>query len=300
MGYADTRFLCPGRFDDSAIGRVIPPRTWETMCPDMKRLILSKLSIHELARSARTCREFREESRSRMVTERARLVAVGEETFGPTLFGGFVKCFQSGMRRLDGFPGQTVLHRRLKQLGITGESATKEEVIRRHDDIVGPSAIPYPGPDPYQAAYPPYPPYPVLEANLRGDLSGARGGPEVLIEVNQHFYNREMRLEVWVGEGAVAAAVGLLLAMFGEKTAGKSRFWQVPLSATTIRVLGEGSSSEGEALFDPLRLLAESFTSYTRLPCPNSLPTWAGDVPRRTQSGGVHVLGHLAVIWFAP
>jgi hypothetical protein len=230
-----------------------------------------------------------------------RLVALGEQTFGAGVFGGFVKSFRSGMRRLDGYPGQMVSHRRLKQLGVSlrGESSTKWEVRRRHYKAQG-----YPI-DPGEQPVP----YPLFVANLQQKprqklgrkLSSSSQGPGVLVEVLQSHYKREVRLEVWVDKGAAAAAVGLLLAMSGEgdESVRTTGFWQGSLAATTIRLLGDGSATRGDALFEHLRSRAESFTQYRPLPSPHSLPLIPVNLPRQTQNGHIHPLGHLVVIWYA-
>jgi hypothetical protein len=71
--------------------------TWDTLCSDMKELVLGKLSFHDLARAATICKELRGAYLSRAAEERANLVAVAQMTFGKHLFDIFVSALQRGL-----------------------------------------------------------------------------------------------------------------------------------------------------------------------------------------------------------
>jgi hypothetical protein len=78
---------------------------WERLCADVRPLVLRNLSLHDLARTALTCREFGQEFSRRLAEERAVLILVGEATFGKQMFTGFVSAFQHLMCNMDAFPG---------------------------------------------------------------------------------------------------------------------------------------------------------------------------------------------------
>jgi hypothetical protein len=70
----------------------------------MRQLILSKLSPCDLARAAVTCQEFQQAYVTWVVEERARLVALGKETYGEGRFCGMVRAIQRAMCGLDPCP----------------------------------------------------------------------------------------------------------------------------------------------------------------------------------------------------
>ncbi len=87
--------------------RKVPGGEWDSLCDDMKQLILSQLSRADLARPAGTCREFREVFWSRAAEERAALIALAKETYGEDQFNGTVRAIQRTMRGLEPFPSIT-------------------------------------------------------------------------------------------------------------------------------------------------------------------------------------------------
>jgi hypothetical protein len=81
------------------------PGDWEALCADVRPIILSDLSLRELAYAAPTCHEFQRENRSRLVEEWARLISVGQKTYGKATFSSFVKAMRQLTVSRDGFPG---------------------------------------------------------------------------------------------------------------------------------------------------------------------------------------------------
>jgi hypothetical protein len=77
---------------------------WAPLCADVRGLILSKLSLRDLARSGGTCRDFEEAYLARVAEERAKLVALGKEAYGEGMFCGIVRAVQRKMRGLKPFP----------------------------------------------------------------------------------------------------------------------------------------------------------------------------------------------------
>jgi hypothetical protein len=85
-----TPFFCAGRSED-------PPGSWETLCPDVRELIISKLSLREHACAAPVCREFQEQLLPRVAETRASCISLAEETFGKGLICAFVTAVQRMM-----------------------------------------------------------------------------------------------------------------------------------------------------------------------------------------------------------
>jgi hypothetical protein len=82
-----------------------PGGQWDSLCIDMRELVLSKLSRADLARPAGTCREFREAFRSRAAQEQAALIALAEEKYGRGQVKGIVRAIQRAMCGLEPCPG---------------------------------------------------------------------------------------------------------------------------------------------------------------------------------------------------
>jgi hypothetical protein len=74
---------------------------WETLCPDVRLIILSKVSLRALARVGTLGREFQE---AYLAREQAALIATGEEAFGKDLFDTFVMTLQRAMCGLSPWP----------------------------------------------------------------------------------------------------------------------------------------------------------------------------------------------------
>lgn len=81
------------------------PARWEILCADVKLVILGKLTLRDLARSAPVCREFWTACRSRPAEERAALIAAAVEACGEGVFSAFVKAVQRAMLGLSPCPG---------------------------------------------------------------------------------------------------------------------------------------------------------------------------------------------------
>jgi hypothetical protein len=74
-------------------------------------VILSKLSLHELAHVAGTCREFRIECLVRVTDERNRLLSAADERFGEGMVSGFVSAFQNALHMGGGFTPRSLRQR---------------------------------------------------------------------------------------------------------------------------------------------------------------------------------------------
>jgi hypothetical protein len=109
------------------------PGEWESLCPDVRPLILSKLSLRDLASAAPTCREFQRENRSRLAEEWARLIAVGEQTYGKTVFSAFVQAVRQLMASKDALPGLSPTGCNILYVNAAGDTAllTCAEVYHR-------------------------------------------------------------------------------------------------------------------------------------------------------------------------
>ncbi len=92
--------ICSGNCETS-------PLQWGTQCADIRQLILSKMSFHDLASTAPTCREFHEEFVRCVQNEQARLISSGEQLYGKKEFSGFVKAFRRVMRDVNAYPGMS-------------------------------------------------------------------------------------------------------------------------------------------------------------------------------------------------
>jgi hypothetical protein len=106
---------------------VAPPLGWEALCPDVRQLVLSKLSLPDMASAALTCREFRREFCRRQADEWARLISLGEDTFGKKRMSGFVKVFRHGMQELKVYPGCPDSGAITLDIDASGESALMTE-----------------------------------------------------------------------------------------------------------------------------------------------------------------------------
>ncbi len=73
---------------------------WEALCDDVKRIIMSKLSLGDLSRAATLGREFREAFRARVLRDRDNLILAAEEGFGKGLFFSLVIAFARLVRGL--------------------------------------------------------------------------------------------------------------------------------------------------------------------------------------------------------
>ncbi len=89
-----------------SVGRLRTPLVgWETLCCDVRPLILGKLNLRDLARAAGTCREFHGACHNRAAEDRAALIAAREEADGKLFFHKFVTAFRRAMVGFSPSPG---------------------------------------------------------------------------------------------------------------------------------------------------------------------------------------------------
>jgi hypothetical protein len=105
------------------------PAPWETLCPDVRGVIFSKLSLHELACAAQSSREFRQAYLCRRAEERDTLLSTGEQTFGKEAFSGFVRAIRQILAGLEPHPGVRPGY------CLMVNAAGKLEPLARHPDL---------------------------------------------------------------------------------------------------------------------------------------------------------------------
>jgi hypothetical protein len=90
--------LCvgPGRCD-------APPFDWETLCGDLKQLVVAKLSLRDLACAACSCRHFRAAYLDRAAEERANLIALVKGA-GKPVFSAFTTRLREAMSGSPSIP----------------------------------------------------------------------------------------------------------------------------------------------------------------------------------------------------
>lgn len=67
-----------------------PPVAWDALCEDVRGIVLTKLTLRDLARAAGTCREFYAACLTRTAQERDILTAAGNNAFGKPLMSAMV------------------------------------------------------------------------------------------------------------------------------------------------------------------------------------------------------------------
>lgn len=80
----------------------LPPVGWETLCNDVRLVILNKLALKDLARAAKTCREYQKAYHSKLAQERADCIADARGSF--LGFDGLVTVLQRSLRGHHPFP----------------------------------------------------------------------------------------------------------------------------------------------------------------------------------------------------
>jgi hypothetical protein len=195
--------LCPG------IGEELPG-DWEALCADVRPIILNKLPLRDLASAASTCREFQGAFRSRLVEEWARLISVGEETYGKHRLSSFAKAVGQLMVSRDGYPGLSPEAHNMLVINAAGEAELLTRGQLQERQRVGQDVLVS-----YIHLY--HRPSPRMFARLWRVLPG---GGRVREDANIGlvlFYKREggAELRVLVNSDAHEAAMGLLLAMCG-------------------------------------------------------------------------------------
>jgi hypothetical protein len=101
-------------------------------CPDMKRLILSKLSFRAVARAAGTCREFRKGFHDCIREEQRPLISEAEDIFGKIELRGFVRALHHLMCNGDAYRSLQSARGKWLVVGADGESnlVTQGEMSR--------------------------------------------------------------------------------------------------------------------------------------------------------------------------
>jgi hypothetical protein len=262
-----------------------PPLGWEALCPDVTAIILSSLSLRDLAFLAPTCREMRKEFRSRIPVERARLISDGEDFLGKEMFSGFVRTFQRCMRRsvyvpvLNGRPGEKCLI-----------------INKAGEDHVAPYTPISSRPESERCIiHRPWDPNQLLKAELKCKPPGSGAFAIMEITVRKVSKGQEVQVEVRLHKGTAVAQVALLLAIFSPRSgvtpAAPRRFWGRPLNTLLLRFggpWGVAGKADAEDLVGPLRSLAGSCLCYDR-------PPW-GLRPGR-QRGPAPPFARLVVAW---
>jgi hypothetical protein len=249
----------------------------------VRGIILSKLSLRELARAAPTCREMRQEFLTRLVAERARLVSAGEDMLGKEMFTGFVKAFQTCMRGIDAFPGLGRPERKVLIINKAGEChfAPYTQMLER------------------QGHYCLFQEFRMgsqyFDVRIKCTPLGSREFVGLRIHVRKVSKDQEVWFDVHTYQGTAAVAMALLLAIFfpasGVTPEATPTFWGRPLN--TLRLYfhglrGAAGKAEAEDLVGPLRSLARSFTFFD--PHPRYLR------PGRKR-GPAHPFARLVVFW---
>ncbi len=234
---------------------------WETLCIDVRGLILSKLSLRDLARAGGTCRDFEEAYFGRVAEERARLIALGKEAYGEGMFCGIVTTVQRAMCGLDPCPGVELDLRK----GTGGcINAAGETLVRRRSTE---GALEGPGSEVWRCHTAPH----ILVADVgiylppvyvakRGYFNGARVS-ELRLELSS-ARRRGLHWQVSLGKQAPAPAIGLLLAICTENQEVLTPCFQRPGSMKlAIWGLISGPAStrkrQAEEVTGPLGLLAQ-------------------------------------------
>ncbi len=233
-----------------------PSLQWGTLCPDVRRLILGKLPLRDLAHATPTCREFQEEFSSRIAVERARLVSAGEELYGKEKLCGFVRAFRRLMRGLDAYPGLLLGAENTLVINAAGEA---ELVSKEEEDQEGERThAVYPRLSLWRASA-----LRVLECELLTARFGIVRAPRIYIDV---FVNDGGAFRWRIceyGKKGHEATVGLVLALRKEDPDDPPASWGSPLECVTLnlgRLSGDAGKRVGEDLVGPLRSRTESVT----------------------------------------
>jgi hypothetical protein len=203
-----------------------PSRPWATYCCDVTGAILSKLSLHDLAHVAGTCREFRTKCLVRVTYERNRLLSAAEETFGTGMVSGFVSAFQNSLHEEGGytpFPlGQTMVTAAGQVEHLPGGVDIRERCAT--DGHVGTIGG-------------------IGDSPMRGRIhQGVPGSPWpacIFSVCSGRKYQGGMQIcaGAYEAEGATAA-MGLLLAICARNPEAMPASWQDPLSTASLGVHG--------------------------------------------------------------
>jgi hypothetical protein len=246
---------------------------WEALFPELRPLILGRLSVPELARAARTCREFQSAYIGGVAEERARLIALGRQTYGEAMFNAIVRASQRALCGLDAFAGELS---RTGPYGVTMNAAGELESERHaRGSVEKPRCLVWKTDDD---------PKDLLFAHVEGsqrriyrptsnDFRTATVS-RMYISVGKTLASGLVRLDVRIGKEAPAAAMGLLLAICTENPETLSPCFQRPVTAhlAILDSYRPPSAREVEEVIGPLGPLPELFTIYP-LPQPTLTPS---------------------------
>jgi hypothetical protein len=273
---------------------------WDTFCADVWQVIFSKLSLRDAARAGGTCREFEEAYLGRVAEERARLIALGKETYGEGRFRVIVTAFQRGMCGLDPWPG--VVLRCREGLGASGNgghiNAAGETLVGRWSKE---GAAREPRCEVWRYRLVSH----VLGANVWLEVPGIRTAQgyyhrtDTVSYISLELYStprRGLHWRVWLKKEGAAPAIGLLLAICTENPEVLSPCFQRPGSMKLmVSGLSPGPASskkrEGQEVTGPLGLLAELLTIH---PPSHILVTRLGEKVQARPRG---VLKRVEVSW---
>jgi hypothetical protein len=239
---------------------------WQPLCADVRGLILSKLSLRDLARAGRTCREFEEAYLGRVAEERARLIALGKEAYGEGMFCSIVRAFQRGMCGLDPCPGVVLDLQNGDGVHING--AGEFEARRESDETVAEGPISqvrrFDNATHVLGAQVEINLPPVYDAEY--DVFDSVSVSQVLVELRRTA-RRGLQWTVSLGKEAPAPAIGLLLAICTENPETLTPCFQRPGTMNLgVDGISRGSASsrkrEAEEVTGPLGLLAELLTIH--------------------------------------
>jgi hypothetical protein len=242
-------FPIPGRHE-------APSGGWDTLCQDLKGIVLSKLSLRELSAAGPACPEFNEALRSRAAEEQAKLVAVGKDKYGHSLFSVFVTGLRHTLRGVRPWPRMVRKYLAVEKrfaITTTGDfcSAQREDVREGGPSLTSFANV-------YQCSD--------VRDLLYGTLYYGKPGGHVREWActafdMQTLGKHNLRLCIWVWKKAVVAALGVLRAMCEESPRALRGCREKPLT-TVFKLYGLPPGVEGvreaEDLFAPLRPLAEA------------------------------------------
>jgi hypothetical protein len=228
---------------------------WDTLCQDLKGIVLSKLSLRELSRAAPTCREFQQALHSRVEEEQAKLIAVGRDTYGSGLFSVFVAGLQRTLRGAHPWPRLVSTNVGIgKTIAITTAgvfACVPAEDSREWLSPVKSWAHVDNRSDTNNLLY--------------GTLHFAEPGTATQCCIRtsfdmKTFGKHNLRLVVWVAREGAVAALGILRAMCQRPRALRACREKPLTTVCVVSGLSRGVAGlrEAEDLFAPLSSLAES------------------------------------------
>jgi hypothetical protein len=211
------------------------------MCFDLRQLILSKLSLGELARASRTCREFLKAYVSRVPEERACIIAFGKETYGEEIFCGVVRACHLAMCGLDPLDWDA-------KSAIT-DAAGAPKVYARLAWQHGPGT---------SSIWKPEPAFRRSSADAEVRIRQGPTTSSVLVQISGSSW-RGVHLDVKIGTKAPVASLGLLLAICREDPADMLPHMptHVTMQLAVEEVVGKW---QAEQEIGPLGMLVDLFT----------------------------------------